>query len=226
MSQLNEFDSKKMLEQCGVRISRGYFAKNENIDLMYNENMDLMYNVNVAMGPIAADKYVIKVVSDDIPHKSDAGGVALNVAPNSVHNEVKLMLERLKSKLPNAKIDGFYIQEMVESGIECIIGIKEDPQFGKVIMFGLGGIYAEVFKDISMRVLPITKEDAQEMISETKVYKILNGARGKHYDVDAIIDTIMKVSQLAESKDIKELDINPLVVHEHGVKALDARILI
>jgi acyl-CoA synthetase (NDP forming) len=218
MKQLNEFDSKKLLEQYGICIPKGYFAK--------HENMDLMHNVNLAAIFIRAKQYVIKVVSADIPHKSDVGGVVLNVTPNRLAIEVNYMLERIKKNMPDAKIDGFYIQEMVESGVECIIGINEDPQFGKVIMFGLGGIYAEIFKDVSMRVLPITKEDAHEMITETKVYKILNGARGKHYDIKAITDILIKVSRMSDMCNIKELDINPLVVHEQGCKALDARILL
>ena len=132
------------------------------------------------------------------------------------------MKDNITTKLPDAKIEGFYIQKMVEPGIECIIGIKEDPQFGKVIIFGFGGIYTEVFKDISMRILPITVDDAHEMITETKIYKILSGTRGKKYDIDVITDTLIKVSLLT---DIKELDINPILIHEKGCKVLDARIM-
>lgn len=218
MTTLNEFESKKLLEQSGISIPRGYFAK--------YENGNVTDNIYIALELISAEKYVIKVVSSDISHKSDVGGVTLNISAEYIMLEVAKMIDRIRVKLPEAKIDGFYIQEMVESGVECIIGIKEDPQFGKVIVFGLGGIFAEIFNDISMRVLPITKEDAQEMITETKVYKILNGARGKHYDIKSIADSIIKVSIFADSHNIKELDINPLVVHEKGVVALDARIMI
>jgi len=216
MKQFNEFQSKELLADYGISIPDGAIAK--SVD-----------DVHEIVNKIESDKLVYKILSDDIVHKSDAGGVKINI-PNdklgTVIIEYHKMIENIKTKFPNAKIDGIYIQEMVESGIECIIGIKEDPQFGKVIVFGMGGIYAEVFKDISMRVLPISKEDAHEMITETKIYKILNGARGKRYDIDAITDTIMKVSQMSDRHDIKELDINPLVVHEHGVVALDARIMI
>jgi len=212
--KLNEFESKQLLKEYGISIPDGAIAK--SVD-------DVLGIVN----QIRSDKLVYKILSNDIVHKSDVGGVKINI-PNdqTFKKEYHQMISIISAKFPNAKIDGIYIQEMCEPGIECIIGIKEDPQFGKVIVFGMGGIYAEVFKDISMRVLPITKEDAQEMITETKIYKILNGARGKQYDIDAISDTIIKVSLLADSHDIKELDINPLVVHERGVKALDARILL
>ncbi len=213
---LNEYESKKLLDELGINIPKGYLIK----------STDNIYNLNKILNSIGAKYYVIKIMSSDIVHKSDVGGVILNISPNNVVNKMDQMLDNICNKFPNAKIDGIYLQEMIELGIECIIGIKEDPQFGKVIMFGLGGIYAEVFKDVSIRVLPITEDDIKEMISETKVYKILSGARGKVYDIEGIIDTIMKISKLAQKEDIKELDINPLVVHEHDCIVLDARILL
>lgn len=214
---LNEFDSKKLLEQVGIEIPKGYFIKN---DVTY------LGNISRALSFIGATKYVIKIVSPDIIHKSDVGGVVLDIPTENVFREVNIMIPRMEMSFPDAKIEGVLLQEMAPTGIECIIGIKEDPQFGKVIIFGLGGIYTEIFNDISMRVLPITRKDAQEMITETKVYKILNGARGKHYDIEAITDSLMKVSYFADSRNIKEIDINPLIVYEKGVKALDARIMI
>ena len=216
MTQLNEFESKKLLKEYGISIPEGAIAT----------HLNEVYNI---CNSIKSSKLVFKILSDDIVHKSDAGGVKINI-PNdkigTVNIEYHKMMSSIEEKFPDAKIDGIYIQEMIEPGIECIIGIKEDVQFGKVIMFGLGGIYAEIFKDISMRVLPITEKDVLEMISETKVYKILSGARGKHYDINGIMNTIIKVSQLTDSYNIKELDINPLVVHENNVTALDARIMI
>ncbi len=212
---LNEYESKKLLQKYGINISKGYLI----------DNKADVYNLNNILNSIGAKYYVIKIMSSDIIHKSDSGGVILNITPNNVANEMNQMLDNVSKKFPNAKLNGIYLQEMIESGIECIIGIKSDPQFGKVIIFGLGGIYTEVFKDISMRVLPIIPNDAEEMITETKVYKILSGVRGKVYDIDGIISTIMKVTELAEKEDIKELDINPLVVHEHDCIALDARLL-
>lgn len=214
---LNEIKSKKLLEQVGIEIPKGYFVEN---------NATYLGNISRALAFIGAKKYVIKIVSTDIVHKSDVGGVMLDVPTEHVFREVNIMIQKMEMSFPNTKIEGVLLQEMSEPGIECIIGIKEDPQFGKVIIFGLGGIYTEIFNDISMRVLPITKKDAQEMITETKVYKILNGARGKHYDIEAITDSLMKLSYLADSRNIKELDINPLVVYQKGVKALDARMRI
>lgn len=213
---LNEWDSKQLLKEYSINIPKGDIAKIDNIT-------DDIYRIR---DNIKSNQYVIKIVSNDIIHKSDIGGVKLNILHSRVMFECGKMLRNIHNKNPQAKIDGIYIQEMIESGIECIIGIKADPQFGKVIIFGLGGIYTEVFKDISMRVLPITEDDAKEMIFETKVSKILSGARGKTYDIKGIIDTIIKVSQLADNRDIKELDINPLVVREKDVVALDARIML
>lgn len=213
---LNEWDSKQLLKEYGINIPKGEIAKIDRIT-------DDIYRIR---DNIKSNQYVIKIVSNDIIHKSDIGGVKLNILHGRVMFECGKMLDDIHNKKPRVKIDGIYVQEMIEPGIECIIGIKEDSQFGKVIMFGLGGIYAEVFKDISMRVLPITEDDAKEMIFETKVSKILSGARGKTYDIEGIIDTIMKISKLTENRDIKELDVNPLVVHEKDVVALDARIML
>lgn len=215
---LNEFESKKLLEQAGIDIINGVIIR--------YDGKNIIDNYHISTKKLKSNNIVIKVVSKDIIHKSSVGGVAINVSRDKIYNNITTMIDNIKAKQPTAKIEGFYLQEMSEPGIECIVGIKEDPQFGKVIMFGLGGIYVEIFEDISMRILPITKEDAQEMIAETKVYKILNGARGKHYDIESITDTLIKVSLLSDIHNIKELDINPLVVHEKGVKALDARIIL
>ncbi len=215
--RLNEFQSKQLLKEYGINIPKGEIAKIGNLP-------DDIYRIR---DEINSDQYVLKIVSEDIVHKSDAGGVILNVSYNQVMFKCGKMLNNIINKFPKAKIDGIYIQSMINisNEIEILIGIKEDSQFGKVIVVGMGGIYTEIFKDVSMRVLPITKEDAQEMITETKVYKILNGARGKKYDIDGISDTLIKVSLLTDKYNIKEMDINPLVVREKGVVALDARIM-
>lgn len=214
---LNEFESKGLLKQADIDVVKGHFIPVNEL------NESLMSKMQIP----DFNSYVIKIVSKDIPHKSNVGGVILNVPRNKIRTEISDMISNIREKMPGANIEGVYIQEMlVRPGIECIIGIKEDLQFGKIIMFGLGGIYAEIFKDISMRVLPVTESEIHQMITETKVYKILNGYRGKQYDIKAICYTLMRVSLLASSQDIKELDINPLMVYEKGVKVLDARIML
>ena len=215
MTILNEFASKKLLEDVGINIAKGFIAE-------YGSGY---IAIETILESIGTEEYVLKIVSPDIVHKSDVGGVILNVPMKYVSREMNKMIDNIVINQSDARIQGIYIEEMVKPGIECIIGIKDDPQFGKVIIFGFGGIYTEVFKDISMRILPITVDDAHEMITETKIYKILSGVRGKQYDIDAIIDTILKVCIMSEKYNIIELDINPLVVHEKGCKVLDARIM-
>ncbi|MCX8014427.1 MAG: acetate--CoA ligase family protein, partial [candidate division WOR-3 bacterium] len=138
--------------------------------------------------------------------------------------------KHIKQHKPDAKIEGYLIQKMAEKGIETILGIKKDPQFGPIIMFGLGGIYVEVLKDISFRVCPILELTATHMIQEIKGYKILKGFRGKGpADMKTIEESLMRLSQLAtDFPEFTEIDINPFVVYEQGrgAVAIDARFLI
>jgi acetyltransferase len=126
---------------------------------------------------------------------------------------------------PDAEVQGVLVQEMLKDGVEVIIGTTKDPVFGHVIMFGLGGIFVEALRDVSFRVAPVTRRDAEEMIREIKGHRVLQGMRGKPpADVDAIVEAILRVSQLVTdyADDIEELDINPLVVFSEGAKAVDA----
>jgi len=174
---------------------------------------------------------VVKVVSDDIIHKFDVKGVVLDVrsredvaeAWESIHQNIR----RLK---PDARIKGVYVQKMVSGGLEVILGVKRDPSFGPVIMFGLGGIFVEIFRDVSFRVTPVTASAAAEMIAEIKAFGMLAGARGKkRRDIASIENAILRLSQLAvDLPQIQELDINPLIVHDEGGGSFvaDARILL
>jgi len=211
--ELNEFESKKMLSDMGISIPQGSIVKTANDARREAERIGY---------PV-----VLKIVSKDIVHKSDCGGVILNVTKENIKKEFVGMLHKLGKKFPHASYEGVYVQKMDKNdGLEIIIGIKNDTQFGKIILIGMGGIYAEVMNDTSMRILPINKDDVKQMISETKIGKILMGLRGKVYDINGIIDTIIKVCDIAEKYNIKELDINPLKVHENNCVAIDARILI
>ena len=119
------------------------------------------------------------------------------------------------------------IEKQVSGGQEIIVGGKEDFTFGKVLMFGLGGVFTEVFNDVSIRVTPVSRNDCLSMIKETKGYKILSGYRGKNYDINSIVSVLLKISKLLEdNKEIKELDINPVMVSESGAIAVDARIIV
>ncbi|MBD3192650.1 MAG: CoA-binding protein [Candidatus Heimdallarchaeota archaeon] len=170
---------------------------------------------------------VMKIVSEDIIHKSDAGGVV--VGPKNV-DEVKEAFEEImknaKEYKPDANIRGIFISQMVPKATEVIVGVTRDPTFGPVIMFGLGGIFVEILKDVIFRLAPITKLEAREMINGIKTRELLHGARGtKPRDIDALVNNLYIVSQLvSQIEDIKELDINPLFALEDGAKVVDARI--
>jgi acyl-CoA synthetase (NDP forming) len=171
---------------------------------------------------------VMKISSPDISHKTDVGGIILDLnSDEEIKKAYLTMMDSVKKNARKARIDGVIIQKMAKSGLEVIVGVKLDPQFGHVIMFGLGGIFVEVYKDVSFRVTPIDRKTARDMILEIKASSILQGARGQEpADIDAIIDVITGLSNmLRKNPDIIELDINPLIVYSHGVAAVDARVL-
>lgn len=174
---------------------------------------------------------VMKIVSPQIVHKSDIGGVRVNLtSKKDVMNAFFDITTRITNIMPTAHIYGVMIQEMIPKGKEVIMGITQDPQFGHMIMFGLGGIYVEVLKDISFRIVPLSLEDAHEMIRETKTFPLLRGVRGEtEADIEAIEESLLKLSQMAlDFPQIIEADINPLLVRKRGegVVAVDARFTI
>lgn len=174
-------------------------------------------------GPVA-----LKGVSAKILHKTDAGIVRLNLqSDDEIRAAYDDIVRAARAYDPAADLDGVLVQEMVPKGTEVIIGINNDPQFGPVLLFGLGGIFVEVFGDVSRRVLPILRRDAEEMVREIRGYKILQGFRGAPpADVDAIVDALLSVARLASdhAEWIEEIDINPLMVFPagQGLKAVDA----
>jgi len=172
----------------------------------------------------------MKIMSDDIIHKFDVGGVVLDVKDEKeVKDAYQAIYKAVSKKMPEAEIRGIWVTEMAQKGEEVILGIKRDPAFGPVVMFGLGGIFVEVFKDVKFKVAPLSEYDAQEMITGIKGYKLLSGARGRTLrDVDSIKNCIFRLSQLAiDFPQIKELDINPIMVYEegHGCVVTDAKIM-
>lgn len=172
---------------------------------------------------------VLKIISPDILHKIDVGGVVLDInnkeEARKAYNQI---IKTVKIHKPNATINGVLVQEMAPSSTEVIIGGIKDSQFGPTIMFGLGGTFVEVMKDVSFRIAPITKEDAQEMVTEIKAYPILKGYRGQSpRDIDAIIEILLNTSRLVtDNQEIKELDLNPVMVYSTGAKTVDARIIL
>ena len=174
---------------------------------------------------------VMKIVSRDILHKSDAGGIALDLEnQKDVMHAYEAIMQNCKRYRPDANISGVEVCEMLEPGTELIIGARRDAAFGPIVMCGLGGIYVEVMKDVVFRALPLNKKEAMNMLKEIKAFPVLLGVRGeKRRDIDGIIDTIIKVGTiLNKCSKITDIEINPVVVYEQekGLRALDVRILI
>lgn len=215
-SDITEHDAKRVLAEYGIRVTREALAATKHEAFTAAKRIGY---------PVA-----LKVQSSDITHKTEAKAVRLGVASErelaAAYDEV---LRNAVSCKPDAKVDGVLVQEMVTGGIEAIVGVVNDPLFGPAVMFGLGGIFAEVLKDVVFRLAPVTLSAAREMIAEIKGHAVLTGARGKPAaDVDALVDTIARISALAVDleSELAELDVNPLFVLEkgRGVVAADALI--
>ena len=213
MKILTEHEAKKLLAKYGIPVTQGSIAKTEAE----------AFRIASSIGfPVA-----MKISSPDISHKSDVGGVVLNVKKEEVKSSYSDMISRVSKAVPQANIEGVLVQQMAPSGHEVIVGLKKDAQFGHALMFGLGGIFVEVYKDVSFRVTPIDKKEALGMISEIKGYPILKGIRGrKPADMDAVAQVLVSVSEMAEKENIAELDINPLIAGEKGAVAVDARAMV
>ena len=212
---LLETEAKELLKEYGIPVPDFKLIKSED------EITELAKEINF---PI-----VMKIISPDIIHKTDAGGVKVGIKDETearlAYQEIIFQAKKYNKK---ARISGVIAYTMVPQGTEIIIGVMKDPHFGPVIMFGLGGIFVEVLKDISFRILPIEKRDAEEMITEIKGYEILKGIRGEPpRDIQAIEEVLMKVSKLTmENPEINEIDLNPIFVFEKGLKVIDARMIL
>jgi acyl-CoA synthetase (NDP forming) len=172
---------------------------------------------------------VLKIASPDITHKSDAGGVKVGLNNKAeVRKAYGEIMASVRQKYPDARIEGVSVQSMARPGIEIIIGMFKDSQFGPVIMFGLGGIFVEVLKDVSFRLIPIVPRDAGEMIKEIKGYSLLQGYRGQEpAHIPSLVDILLKVSDLVEqTPEIKEIDLNPVFAYKDSALAVDARIVL
>lgn len=170
---------------------------------------------------------VLKVVSHQVVHKSEAGGVQLNLANSAAVIEAfDSIVHNVKIQQPDASIEGMLVMPQFQGGIELIVGGLRDTQFGPAVMFGLGGIFVELFKDVTFRVAPFSLEEAQAMIREVKGYAILSGYRGKPpLDIDALAQLLSQVSQVMTNHDrIEELDLNPVFLFSKGLVVADARI--
>lgn len=172
---------------------------------------------------------VIKIVSPDVLHKSDVGAVKINLKnADEVKAAFAEIMKNVRKFKSDAKIIGVIVEQLAPQGNEVIVGMAKDPQFGPALMFGLGGIFVEVLKDVAFRIAPLTEYDAKEMVQEIKGYPVLTGIRGqKPADINSIVDIIMKVSRLVtEHTKIEQLDLNPILVYEKGARIVDARIIL
>src|SRR4030042_1558541 len=210
---LTEVESKQVIEEAGINVVKAKLARS--------------IKEAVAVSKEFGFPVVLKVASPDIVHKSDIGGVKVGLTnATQVSKAYREIMTSVKQKEPKATIHGVSVQPMAKPGVEIIIGMSKDPQFGPVIMFGLGGILVEILKDVSFRIVPLAKRDAREMIRDIKGYPVLEGYRGQPpSDVAALEDMILKVSAFVERTPvIKELDLNPVFAYKDGAIAVDARI--
>lgn len=212
---LLETEAKELLQDYGIAVPTFKLIQSESEISTIKEYIDY---------PI-----VMKIVSPDIIHKSEAGGVKVNIKDEmAAYKAYQEIIAGAKAYNSEADIHGIIAYRMCPESTEVIIGMLQDPHFGPVIMFGLGGIFVEVLKDISFRILPIKERDAEEMISEIKGYQILKGIRGEApRDISAIKEVLLKLSKLVmENPEIQEIDLNPILVYEKGIQIVDARMIL
>jgi acyl-CoA synthetase (NDP forming) len=208
---LTEFESKELLEDIGISVPAQRLTSTKEETSAAAEQIGF---------PI-----VLKLMAEDIVHKSDTGAVKLNLKGRE---EVDQAFDELMN-IPSQTEKKISVQKMADEPItELIIGMTTDPQFGPALMFGIGGILVELLEDVSFRIAPITDYDAKEMIHEIKGFPILNGYRGKpKADIDAIVQTLLKISDLVvKHEDINEMDLNPVFIYEKGLICVDARIIL
>ena len=207
---LMEHESKAILESLGITTAKSIVARTED------EAVEVFMSL---ASPVA-----LKVLSPDVVHKSDAGGVKLNLKDA---DEVRAAFRDIVRAFPGKKVEGISMQKMARPGVEVIVGVTNDATFGPMLMFGLGGVFVEVLMDVSFRSIPITESDAQDMIEEIKGYALLKGHRGHSVNIKMLIDLLMRVSDyVMKNPDISEMDLNPVFLYPDGYMAVDARIIL
>ncbi len=215
--ELGELEARDIMAACGLRLPPSELARSPE------EAVTIANRIGYPL--------VMKISSPDILHKSDIGGVRVGISSAAeVRDAFELIDYRARRYQPNADIRGVLVQQMAPKGRECLVGVSRDPQFGPLVAFGMGGIYVEVLKDVTFRLAPISREEAEEQMRAIRSFAILGGVRGQPpADLDSIIDTLLRISQLVtDYPEIVEMDINPLVVYDQGQGAmvLDARIIL
>jgi acyl-CoA synthetase (NDP forming) len=208
---LTEFESKELLQEIGIPVPA--------------QKLTLSKKETISAAEVIGFPIVLKLMAEDVIHKSDTGAVKLNLKSKEDVDKAYDELMEISSQMEK-KIS---VQKMADEPItELIIGMTTDPQFGPALMFGIGGILVELLEDVSFRIAPITEYDAKEMIHEIKGFPILDGYRGKpKADIDAIVETLLKISDIVvEHEEINEMDLNPIFIYEKGLICVDARIIL
>ena len=214
-SVLTEIESKELIGQAGIKVNDTRLAKSSSEASSISQQLGF---------PV-----VLKIASPDIVHKSDAEGIRLGLeTPEQAERAFDEIMEAARQKYPDADIHGVSVQNMADPGAEVIIGMSRDAQFGPVLMFGLGGVFVEIMEDVSLRVIPVTRRDVEEMIKEIKGYKMLTGYRNlPAVEESKLADTLLKVADfVTQHPEIKELDLNPVIAYGDGAVAVDARIVL
>jgi acyl-CoA synthetase (NDP forming) len=214
---IGDAEARDIMEAYGIRIPASKLASTAE------EAVEIAEEIGYPV--------VMKIASPDILHKTDIGGVKLDISSAAdVRDAFDLLVYRATRYMADAEIWGCLVQEMVRGGKEVIVGMNCDPQFGPLMMFGLGGIYVEVLKDVAFRIAPFSRQEAEEMIREIRSYSLLRGVRGERpSDMEAIVDTLLRLSQLVtDFPEIMEMDINPLIVFEagRGAVGVDMRLVL
>ena len=212
---LTEIEAKELLRQAGINVVETRLAVSKAQAVALSQQLGF---------PV-----VLKIVSADVVHKTDAGGVKLGLkTAGQVGKAWDEIMKSVKKAFPEAKIEGVSVQPMAKPGVEVIIGMSKDAQFGPVLMFGLGGIFVEIIKDVSFRIVPLVKRDAKEMVREIKGFPLLNGYRGSEpVDIVNLENLLLKASEFVEkTPEIKELDLNPIFAYKDGAMAVDARVIL
>ena len=212
---LTEVESKQLVAEAGIPVVETKLAKTKAEAISTSKKMGF---------PV-----VLKIVSPDIIHKSDIGGVKLGLAnATQVGKAYTEIMAAAKKANKKADIQGISVQKMARPGVEVIMGMSKDAQFGPVLMFGLGGVFVEVLKDVAFRIVPLNRRDASQMIREIKGYPLLEGYRGQEpANITALEDLLLKLSDFVDKNPkIKEMDLNPIFAYKDGALAVDARVIL
>ncbi|MBI2856142.1 MAG: acetate--CoA ligase family protein [Chloroflexi bacterium] len=214
-SVLNEVESKELLNEAGIPVMETRLARSRAEAVRIAQELGL--------------PAVLKIVSPDVVHKSDVGGVKVGLnSARQVQEAYDSIISSVRQAVPSASIQGVSVQKMAPPGVEVIIGASTDPQFGHVVMFGMGGVLVEVLKDVALRLVPLTPRDAREMIREIKSFQILEGYRGAPpSDIGKLEAAILDLSRFLESHpEVREVDLNPVFCYPQGIVAVDARVVL